>query len=226
MRKVLALTLALAAAVLSTALIGSGHAVPRKPVLSLVSVEPAGIFDEGGEMSLVTLAIGNPDNLPHPENTLHVRGLSKTKTIEARVTNVWVGAEGTLVCGLPCGQKAEHVFLLPAGADCCRVSFQYTGSSRSFNRRPVRGRLAWLTERLPLSVRSRLSYRFWRWVGFGPDYLPSSDWRAVTVEIPLSPPSGLPTHASVGAHNQARHPRPVEGQFACLESAARRGCAR
>src|SRR5579859_1133540 len=121
-RKVLAVTVALAAAALLTALCGAGQAVPRPPVLNLVSVEPAGIFDEAGEMSLVTLAISNPDNPPRPENTLHVKGLSKTKTIEARVTNVWVEVEGTLACGLPSGHKLENLFLLPARTDLFRVS--------------------------------------------------------------------------------------------------------
>lgn len=200
--KVLGVALALTAVGILTAAIGARHAVLRPPVFGLVSVESAGIFDDGGEMSLVTLAISNPYNQPRPENTLYLKSTDKAKTLAARVTNVWVEVEGTLSCGLPCRQKVETVFLLPAGTDLFRISLHYTGSSPSFKRSGVKARLEWLTERLPLSVRSRLSYKFWRWVGFGPDYLPSSDWRALTVEIPLSGQSRGPTGAFTGVHNE------------------------
>src|SRR5882672_5197732 len=129
-RRVLGGTLALAAVVILVVSIGPHHTNHRPPVLTLVSMEPAGIFDYTGEMWLVTLSIVNPNNPPRPENSLYVKDMGIS--IEARVTNMWVGVEGTLACHLSSGQNHESLLLFPAGADYCRLSLQYTGSTPSF----------------------------------------------------------------------------------------------
>jgi len=183
-------------------LIWPAHTEPRPPVLNLVSMEPAGMFDDIGEMWLVTLSISNPDNAPRYENDLFVKDTGRA--IEAQVGNRWIRVEGerTLACHLPAGQKHEThetLLLMPAGTHSCRVSLQYTGSSLSFRGRPVKGRLLWLAERLPQFIRFRLSYKVWRWLGFN-QYEPRSDWRQIIVELPLRPAPFRPGGNSTGAH--------------------------
>ena len=192
MRRVLASGVALILVGLLVVLIWPAHTEQRPPVLNLVSMEPAGMFDDIGEMWLVTLSISNPDNAPRPENTLFVTDTGRA--IEAQVGNRWIRVDGTLACHLPVAQKHETLLLMPAGTHSCRVSLQYTGSSASF-----RGRLLWLAERLPQFIRFRLSYKVWRWLGFN-RYEPRSDWRQIIVELPLRPAPFRPGGASTGAH--------------------------
>jgi len=172
-------------------------------VLNLVSMEPAAMFDDIGEMWLVTLSISNPDNPPRYENNLFVKDTGRA--IEAPVRDRWIQVqeERSLACHLPAGQKHgthETLLLMPAGTRCCRVSLQYTGSSASF-----KGRLLWLAERLPQFIRFRLSYKVWRWLGFN-RYEPRSDWRQIIVELPLRPAPFRPGGASTGAHNPITAP--------------------
>src|SRR6266478_10111430 len=70
MRRVFASGMAVTLVGLLVVLIWPAHTEPRPPVLNLVSMEPAAMFDDIGEMWLVTLSISNPDNAPRPENTL------------------------------------------------------------------------------------------------------------------------------------------------------------
>ncbi len=206
MRRVLASGMALILVGLLVVLIWPAHTERRPPVLHLVSMEPAAMFDDIGEMWLVTLSISNPDNAPRPENTLFVKDTGRA--IEAQVGNRWIGVEGTLACYLPVGQKHEThetLLLMPAGTHSCRLSLQYTGSSASFRGRPVKGRLLWLAERLPQFIRFRLSYKVWRWLGFN-RYEPRSDWRQIIVELPLRPAPFRPGGASTGAHNPITAP--------------------
>jgi len=178
-------------------LIWLAHTERCPPVLNLVSMEPAGMFDDIGKMWMVTLSISNPDNAPRYENDLFVKDTGRP--IEAQVANRWIGVEGTLACHLPAGQKHETLLLMPAGTHSCRVSLQYTASSLSFRGRPVKGRLLWMAERLPRFIRFRLSYKVWRWLGFN-RYEPRSDWRQIIVELPLRPTPLRPGGASTGAH--------------------------
>src|SRR5439155_11890740 len=187
MRRVVASGVAVMLVGLLVVLIWPGHTERRPPVLNLVSMEPAGMFDDIGEMWMVTLSISNPDNPPRYENELHVKDTGRP--IEAQVGNRWIGVEGErmLACHLPAGQKHgthETLLLMPADTHSCRVSLQYTGSSASFRGRPVKGRLLWLAERLPQLIRFRLPYKVWRSLGFN-RYAPRSDWRQIIVVLPL-----------------------------------------
>ena len=186
-RKILAVFLSVAAGSLLVAIIVTGQKLPPPPALNIASIEPAGMFDERGEMSLLTLIISNRADLPLPENAVHVRNQKKASTVEARISNVWVEVQGALTCHIRPHESRDHFILFPAGVDCFRLSIQYTGSSLSFKKKPIKERLEWLAERLPGALRSRLPRGFWRWVGFGPDYVPNSNWRTLTVEIPLTP---------------------------------------
>ena len=206
MRRVPASGMAVILVGLLVVLIWPARTEPRPPVLNLVSMEPAGMFDDIGEMWVVTLSISNPDNAPRYENDLFVKDTGRA--IEAQVGNRWIGVEGTLACYLPVGQKHEThetLLLMPAGTHSCRLSLQYTGSSASFRGRPVKGRLLWLAERLPQFIRFRLSYKVWRWLGFN-RYEPRSDWRQIIVELPLRPAPFRPGGASTGAHNPITAP--------------------
>jgi hypothetical protein len=109
------------------------------------------------------------------------------------VNNTWGKAEGTLTRHLYCGQVHDHLILLPSGTDRFRVSLQYTGSRPSFKKDPFKKRMAWVIERLPPPLRIRLPSWFRRWAGWGPDYVPSSNWRALTVEMPIPTIKNSPT---------------------------------
>jgi hypothetical protein len=185
------------------ALVAPRLASKRPPLLGLVRAEPAGIFDDNGEMSLVTVCMTYPQSPQQPEDALVVKG--SENSVQARVDGRWVGVKGALVFH----GNNECELLFPAGADVCRLSMQYTGRTRVFKKHPIKGRLEWLAEQLPPSVRSRFSYKFWRWVGF-PEHGPSSDWRTISVELPLASPS-TPAFAPTGAHNP---PAGVDGGIA------------
>jgi hypothetical protein len=136
---------------------------PRPPVLTLVRVEPAGIIDDSGaEMWLMTLSVSNSDNRPpRPENRLYVG--EGDGPIEVKIGSRWIGLHGTLGrlgdCELAPAQKCERLLLTPGGTESCRISLKYTGASA------LKGLVEWVATRLPLSIRSRFSYKFWRWVG-------------------------------------------------------------
>jgi len=166
------------------ALVGPGTRL-RPPVISVVSMDPAGIFDDmGKEMWLVTFSISNPNTPLRPENSLYVK--DSGIPIEVKRTNVWTAVEGTLGCHLFGGAKHDRLYLLPTGADFSRFSLQYTGTTPIFAKNEPKGLLRRFVQRLPLFVRCRLPSTFWRWLGFGPDYGPSSNWREINIEIPLS----------------------------------------
>jgi len=185
---------AIAVLVILGVLIGSTCVTRRAPVLNMVSIVPAGVFDDSGEMWLLTLSISNPDNRHWRGTEIHIKDVGSS--IEARVTDRWIAVEGKLGCHLNSWQKRDIVLLLPAGSNLCRFSLQYTGSTPSFKRQPIKGRLEWVAEQLPWPIRKHLPLSFWRWVGYGPDYAPSADWREIRVEMPL-PPS-KPTKGSIG----------------------------
>jgi len=178
--KAFARAIVVAGAALVAFLILSLRPVGRPPVLSFVSTEPAGVMDDNGmEMLLVTLSISNSDNRPPtPQNHLYIK--ENARPIQVRIANRWIEMQETsIACELAPSHKRERLLLLPASADLCRVSVKYTGASLA-----NKGVAAWLAERLPRWIRFRMSYKFWRWVGFT-QYEPSSHWQGFSVELPI-----------------------------------------
>ena len=116
---------AIALALLVVALIGlvlplrPSH---RPPVLKPLNIEPAGIFDDAGQMRLITLSISNPDNPPGPVNTLHIR--DATNSIQAKLSNQWHAVEGSLNCALRSGDKHECLILVPYDTTSLHLSLQ------------------------------------------------------------------------------------------------------
>ena len=186
---------ATAAAIIAGWLIRSAlptHTPPPAPTLCLVSIEEAGMIDKSGtELSTVIFAINNTNGLQHSDdqnNIIYVKDVGRLT--EVKVGDHWstapaASATSALVCLYP-GHQDEQVLLAPIGTTSCRVWLKYTGSDSSYphSLRGVAASIAW---RLPLSVRSRISYRFWRWVGF-PGPRPDTHWRDVCMELPLSLP--------------------------------------
>jgi hypothetical protein len=110
---------------------------------------------------------------------------SKIKSDEgwSTVERPWV--EGQLqtqleTCKLSPGAEQQRLLVVPANARSCRISFRYVGGALSY-----RTRLAHLVQRLPLFVRSRVSYKFWRWAGFDRTN-PASNWQEARVELPIA----------------------------------------
>ena len=157
------------------------HPGPPPPVLNLVSMEPASIGDDAGaEMWGLTLSISNSQIWP--SRPLWVR--YSARSFEASVASRWTGMDVDPWASVM-GPLDDHEveMLMPAATDACRVRLNDADS------RVTKGRLAWLAERLPRFIRFRLSYKFWRWVGFF-QYGPSSHWREVNLELPLRRPPG------------------------------------
>ena len=178
MRKAIPCAVGGLTAVLVVVLIWSLPTVRRPPVVSLVGMEPAGIFDDAGvEMWLVTLSLSNsyPPTSGY-QNYLYVK--NNARGIEARVGNRLIAVKGMLDCGLGPGQRVERMLLMPERVDACRIFLKCVGPPF------VGGRLAWVAGRLPQFVRSRLPFRFWRWVD-SISYGPGSDWRENSIELPL-----------------------------------------
>lgn len=167
------------------------HPTPPPPTLAIVSIEPSGISDDtGAELRLVyfTISNGNPTNQAGgQQNNFYVKDAGRV--VEAKVGGRWKGVQGPSgmsgsgVVGLAPGQHCESLFLAPVGADCCRVWLKYVGPATLLT---LKGVSEYVVLRLPSSVRSRISYKFWRWVGF-PKCEPSAHWREISVELPLHP---------------------------------------
>jgi len=178
------------------------HPGPRSPVLSLVSIEPAGIWDDAGaEMWMVTLSVSNSQISSSSDLWVEYSVWVKysARSFEARVAGRWTGMDvDPWTNSLGPGNRHQVLLLMPAATDSCRVGLKYTGS------RLTGGRLAWLAERLPPFIRFRLSHKFWRWVRF-PQYGPSSHWRGANLELPLRPPPAPPPINPAAA----RDPRPA-----------------
>jgi hypothetical protein len=163
---------------------------PDPPVVRLASVEPAGIMDDNGaEMWLVTVGISNSNPpLSAPGAVLFVR--NNDRPTEAKLSESWNAVECPWVeghlraqitmCELSPGMERQRMLILPASSRSCRISLEYVGGVLSFKMR-----LAHLVNRMPLFVRSRVTYKFWRWAGYDRVY-PGSNWREITVELPFS----------------------------------------
>ncbi len=188
--RTLSIALILVAVGAGAAFLWPGRKPVSPPVLKLEAVEPAGIFDDSGEMWLVTLSIQNPDDSLRRDNLLYVEDVAHP--IQIRLTNAWASAEGSLRCALTPSRKHATSVLIPATVQTCRFSFRYCGAAWSFSRQPFKARLEWLAERLPFPVRAHFSYKFWRWAGFGPIPVPSRRWQQVTLELPVPPVTRQP----------------------------------
>src|SRR5262249_53370412 len=142
------------------------------PVLSLESTDPqSGLFDDNGEMLLATLRFYNPNNFA-PEHLL----FTDTEAIEARVSNRWIRIprgwskeEGRWI--IYQGTTSSKMILLPAGADRCRVSLRFAGTSV-----PFRARLNYFLGNKLGRRQDLLPPKFWAWAWRGYKYSPSAPW--------------------------------------------------
>jgi len=191
-----------ATAALLLALFLRARSWPSPPALNVTSIEAVEIIDDSGaHMWLVNFNIcnNNPDTPPGSKrNWLYVR--FSQRAVEAKVGGThWQAVEGIAqtrrgITWLTPGQQWESSLLTPAGTDCCRVWLDYTVHSTIPTPKDI---AYWIAVRLPLGTRSRISFRFWRRVGFGGGG-PSTKWREVSIELPLR---AAPIPAP-GAHNQ------------------------
>jgi hypothetical protein len=157
------------------------------PDLSVVDTQPSGLFDEDGtELLLVSFNVTN--NNPEERCVIFVKGAGRAT--QARRGNLWQEVKGTPINFGPRplvelwpGRQWEGQLLAPIGTDLCRVWLKYTGGVKQ---RTIKGTLSSAVLLLPLSVRSRISYKFWRWAGFPDGIVPSSRWREIGLELPLN----------------------------------------
>ncbi len=162
----------------------------RPPVIRLVTVEPAGIIDDSGEeMRLITLAVKNDNAQKHSDpsrDALFVQ--DSPKGFEVEMSNSWIRViTATNLWGfgvrlLPGSENPRALALVPGKSRRCRVSVEYAVPSLS-----AKGLLESAVTRLPMGIRSRISYKFWRWIGFPGIYRPGK-WRqnSVELQIPLT----------------------------------------
>ena len=197
-RRGLALVLALGIVALLALLIAPPQDKLPPQAVTLVSIEPAGVFDNLGEMSLLTLNLDSPTDPLHFQKALVVR--TAEHDVQARVNNHWADVEPIIGWRSFSSTNRECVIVLPAGADSCRLMVHYTWLTRSFKKQPFRGRVEWLAEQFPWCLRRGLSPAFWRWAGF-PEYGPSSRWRVLRMEWPLPPRTAPPRRAPASAHS-------------------------
>jgi hypothetical protein len=89
--------------------------------LKMVSVQPAEIINESGEMfCLVTLSVHNP-------KSVGLQFENNQMIFEARVSNHWVEASNHWTLGLlRAGNTREVLVLIEPGADACRFRLRYS----------------------------------------------------------------------------------------------------
>jgi len=151
------------------------------PTVNVLTIEPTGIYDEVGEMKMVTVALSNPE--PARPDPIFVK--DEGLPVEVRVTNRWIVVKGAIGgCTL---QFLNHrvLFLAPASADAYRLRFSYTGGVIT------KGRLTLLCGLLPRFIQIRIPIWFRRWSGWI-NYGPASHWRRVDLELPLHVPGLAP----------------------------------
>jgi len=179
-------TVALLAACVLAVLLVLRHAGPDvpKPSFSCVKVEPAEVLNrEGVDTWLVTFSISNVNTGPFaPEKCVFVRQTSGA--VDCRKSGLWAKNDDAfpilLNCGLPPGKTWNGFLLVPTGTESCRVLVTYTDGTLVF-----RARIGRLVQSLPLLIRSRFSYGFWRWVGFMQP-VPSRHWCEADIAFDLS----------------------------------------
>jgi hypothetical protein len=170
--KVVVGVLAIAAMALLAGLLFRELPEPPPIVLKLMSVEPAGIYDETNEMWVVTLRMQQIASGP----PIYINDTGRS---QARVADRWTQVEKVTGTFELYGYH-ELQFLLPANTDACWVNLKWAHG------RLVSGRLWMFAERLTVWPKARLWLFMWcqRNRDF-PRYEPSSRWQEFTVELPL-----------------------------------------
>ncbi len=145
------------------------------PVIKLLKVQPAGVFDDAGaELLLVSLSVSNSAVSPNEPIYVNDSGVS----LEANVANHWIPLDGRV--GLRALWPAQNghglEVVVPANATACRIHFKWAYA------RLAAGRMRWIAERSWCPA--RISTRLWSlgWGGF-PRYRPSSRWHDTAVEL-------------------------------------------
>jgi hypothetical protein len=173
----------LALGAILTMLIWPAPAVPRAPGLSL-RITPSGVSDDSGtELWMVHLCMSNSSkgSFNPGKDALYIKETGRP--LETRIKGRWVKLKEPLgTHSIGPGACSERLLLLPALAESCRVSLLYAGSVPTFTGRPFRGRVGWLAEQLPLSLRRRVPRFFWNGYTL---FKPSSTWHEMSAEIPL-----------------------------------------
>jgi hypothetical protein len=161
----------------------AGPDVP-KPSFSCVKVEPAEVLNrEGADTWLVTFCISNVNTGPlAPEKFVFVRQTSGA--VECRKSGFWAKDDEAfpipLDCGLGPGKTCERLLLVPTGAESCRVAVTFTDGTLL-----LRARIGRIAQSLPLLIRQRFPYGFWRWAGFI-QTVPSRSWREAEIAFDLN----------------------------------------
>ena len=153
---------------------------PAPVVVWVVSVEPSGIYDDAGEMWLMTLRI-NDTRRGRGEAPIYIEDNARP---EARVVDRWspidTSAGSWLVLNNPEMLSHEVQLAVPLNTDSCRLNLKWAQG------RLVSGRLWKFAEDLTAWPRARtLLFKLARGGGY-PRYAPSSQWHEFTVELPLS----------------------------------------
>lgn len=193
MRKLKILGAVGVAALLGLLVISASDPYPGPPTATFVCADPSGLVDDSGaELLLVTFTINNTNRFEAASNQVsNIIWVKDTvRPTEARVRNRWravppASATNTTFSVGGARPKSQCMLLAPVGTDSCRVWLQYTRGRSSYPL-TLKGISMSIVTKLPLSVRSRISYKFWRWAGF-PDSGPDTKWREVCVELPISP---------------------------------------
>jgi hypothetical protein len=179
--KVVVGLLAIAAIALVAGLLFRGAPEPPPIVLKIVSFEPAGIYDDKGEMWAVTLQMQRNDSQRGRSGPpIYVDDYGRA---EARIADRWSPVDKfTAKCVLYDFQKHDMLFALPTTAVSCRLNLKWTRG------RLVSGRLWKFAENLTAGPKARALLFKLHWAIFSgyPRYAPSSHWHEFAVELPLA----------------------------------------
>ena len=155
----------------------------RSPVnLRLAAIESSGLFDESGkDLWLVSFDItANDFYVKCGNGMVEVKDGNYWRPL--RETSVMMGPDNPPTY-LPRGGHYVGQILAPAGTGVCRFWLKFAAPVK---RSSFKNMSEMVATRLPRSTRARISYKFWRWVGF-PTIEPSSDWHDIELELPLQP---------------------------------------
>ena len=162
-RRITAVVVAIGLLALVLAVLRRGPARPPCLALSLTKTERIEIADDNDvELWLATLSVSNA--VPSPGGLQDIIFLRyREEALKVRVANRWVPVKVSKPGSLRAGMTTSESVLVPDGADQYRLTFEYTGGRIPLT---FKAMLEAAAEHLPVSLRRRLSYRFWRWVGF------------------------------------------------------------
>ena len=134
--------------------------------------------DQWRDMSLITLSISNSGK--KSGNGLYFDDAGEP--LKVKLPDKWIDVNNPLTKvgfhEVYPGQRQFALLVLPADAQSFRISLKWTGSVLK------KGRLAWLLQRLPASLRNRVSTGVWRRAGYM-EYGPASRWQAGVLDIAL-----------------------------------------